>query len=288
MVFLFVKIMKLFQPQAPPQEIVKTPIEIYEESYMPKFLKSFEQPEQTVYNSNIDPILYTRKELLEQLKDSENIYEKTWRNNILYESSPRGNIVMYYDVFKQGFAYYSDQSITYNILNVAAMKYCMHFSCRDFFQDESILTQPSAFTKLMLEEEKEESDKKKQSVKERIPTITNARFAKLKNYAIDNNNDKTQKLKDSTTSNDQKKEPEKIFIMNKFIYLGKTNNFDFIQKTAKPSSLIPILPASNKPTMFDEMFTDVKTVNKEVFNYKMFKEQQMKRKLEMGNELGTD
>jgi hypothetical protein len=280
MFFLYVKIMQQFQVPPPPVEIPKTKTEIYESSYTQKFLKTFEPENQSVYNSNIDAILYDRKELLEQLIDGENEHEKKWRKNILYETTPRGNIVMHYDIFKQGFAYYSDQAITYNILNVAAMKYCVAFSCRDFFLDENILTHPSQFTKILVDEEKAESDKKKEYVKQMIPNMANARLAKFKNYAIDKPKiDKPKidkpKIDNITGTKDPiKPEAEPEYVMNKFINLGKTNNFSFIQKIGKP--MTPSLISTTVNTQFDSMFTDIKVEPK--LNYKLFKENKLKLK----------
>jgi hypothetical protein len=262
---------------AVPEEVKpKTDIELYEGTYLPKFLdiiKNLDQTTEQKYNTNIEPILYTRKELLELLKDPKNPYEEKWRKNILYETTPRGNIVMYYDIFKQGFTYYSDHTMTYTILNTAAMKYCLYFSCLDFFMDDHILNdRVSPFTRLLLEEEKTEADKKKENIKQMIPNISNARFAKLKNYSAQPS---TQENPDQTQEKLVKTEKPKELMINKFINLGKISNFSFIQKTVKPSPII-----NSKPTMFDEMFSDVKIANKEVLNYKKFKENQLKLKLE--------
>ena len=290
--FLCVKLTRLFQPT---QELVikpKTDIEIYESSYNKRFLKIFNDPSlsqdndlsenndlgqnndqgQNKYNSNIDPILYNRKELLEELKDPNNEYEKKWQKNILYETTPRGNIAMHYDIFKQGFAYYADQSITYNMLNVAAMKYCVYFSCRDFFIDEKVLTELSPFAKIILEEEKEENDKKKESVKKMIPNMVNARLAKLKNYSIQPDSTKPELVKTELVKPES---TDKMYIMNKFIYLGKTNNFSFIQK-------VPIKKVTIKePSSFDAMFTDIQ-IDKDKMDYKAFKllQNALKDKLE--------
>ena len=268
--------MQQFQvPPPPPPEIPKTKTEIYESSYTQKFLKTFELENPSVYNSNIDAILYDRKELLEQLIDGENEHEKKWRSRILYETTPRGNIVMHYDIFKQGFAYYSDQAITYNILNVAAMKYCVAFSCRDFFLDEKILTHPSQFTKILVDEEKAESDKKKEYVKQMIPNMANARLAKFKNYAIDKPKIDKPNIDNITgTKHPIKPEAEPEYVMNKFINLGKTNNFSFIQKIGKP--MTPSLISATVSTQFDSMFTDIKVEPK--LNYKLFKENKLKLK----------
>jgi hypothetical protein len=51
-----------------------------------------------------------------------------------------GNIIMYYDVFRMSFAYYSDtQGVHYNVLNACAMRYVCMFHCMDLFMDEMVV-----------------------------------------------------------------------------------------------------------------------------------------------------
>lgn len=303
--FLFAKLMQLFQSKPPlPQELIKpkTPVEIYEDSYTQKFLKTFEpssnnttqvnRMEQDMnnmetdelddtttivkevkqYSQNIDKIIYSRKELLEILKDPQNELEKKWASNILFETTPRGNIAMHYDIFKQGFAYYADQQVSYSILNVAAMKYCMSFGCRDFFVDEQVLTEEntSPFIQMQVEEEKNEMDKKKEKVRELMPELKNARFAKFKNYS---NKPKTTEDKPNTESTDKKESiPAVEPIINRFIYMGKMVNFSFLQKIPmkKPVQNKPLL--ANMTTKYDGMFQDVSIEkNPEKMNYKDYK-----------------
>ena len=301
MLFLFTKLMNafknsyIFTKRVPPIKI-KSEIEKYELSYLIKFMKtidiSTEQP-----NSNIDAILYNRKELLEQLKDPNNEYEKKWRKNILYETTPRGNIVMHYDIFKQGFAYYSDQTITYNLLNVAAMKYCVYFSCRDFFTDDHILTSPSPFTKILMDEEKAEADKKRELVKQQIPNMANARLVKFKNYStVVTPDDKTKIVSDNSKRDETKDKNESLYTMNKFINLGKIINFSFTQKIPINKQKItinePTVQTTVNSSLFSELFeSDIKinldkgnldkgnldkgNLDKGKMNYKSFKAAQI-------------
>jgi hypothetical protein len=92
------------------------------------------------YNENIDAIFYSKPEWTELLKDENNYLEKKWRTKILIENTPRGNIIMHYDAYKLAFAYYSDQTVPYQVLNAVAMKYVLTFFCRDFFMDETVRT----------------------------------------------------------------------------------------------------------------------------------------------------
>ena len=68
--------------------------------------------------------------------DLEEDYVKSLRNNILFESTPRGNIVMYYDFEKESFVYYCDtRDIPYLYLETAARNYAIKFRCKKIVID---------------------------------------------------------------------------------------------------------------------------------------------------------
>lgn len=184
-------------------------------------------------NSNIEPIFYNKSKFSECMRESDNPLESRWKKNLLYESTPRGAIFMFYDVYKSGFAYYADQNcIPYPILNAMAMKYVVTFFCRDFFLDDSIIKEPSK----LAESIDTETTKKP----------PNQHMAKFKNYKTDTV-DKTQKV---------------VVVRNKFISLGKPYNLPIIQKTSK----IPKLDMScSGPSKFDAVFSKPK------LSYKDFK-----------------
>ena len=115
----------------------KSDIEQYIELHSGRFLKTYEST--NTYNDNIDSCFYEKDQLKEILKPKDNNLEVQWKRRILYETTPRGNIMMYYDPYKLGFVYYCDtNTISYSILNAAAMKYCLAYRCRDFFVDNEI------------------------------------------------------------------------------------------------------------------------------------------------------
>lgn len=246
-------------PEPKPLPPKKSDIEIYESTHLPKFLKLFDA-DSDVHNANIDKIMYIPKEFADVLKDEQNMYENKWKKQILYESTPRGNVIMFYDVYKQGFAYYSDQTMNYQILNVVAMKYCRYFGCRDFFIDEKVLgTFTSPFIQFQKALEKEEETKKREKVGEIMPELKNAKLAKFKNYSLSNPN--APKKGDS-----EKKEPEPIWVTNKFICLGKTANFSFLQKKPfKKQRFLPIQTTTKYDSCFDNVSTDT-------LSYKSFKD----------------
>jgi hypothetical protein len=126
--------------------------------YNLKFSKSFENLVNEDFDKNIDTAFYDNTLFKQALREENNDIEKLWKTRILFENTPRGNIVMYYDPYKIGFAYYCDQYVPYDILNAVAMKYVLMFQCRDFFVDELARpdNKPSKILKLIEEPQKEE------------------------------------------------------------------------------------------------------------------------------------
>ena len=172
------------------KEVKKTETELFIEKRQKLFLKTFEDTNKDLlqWNLNINYVFYSKSQYQEMIKDTKNPLEQQWKTRILFESTPRGSVIMYYDPFKLGFSYYSDQTIPYNILNAMAMKYVIHFRCRDFFIDEQVVPENTALPilKLLLEDkttngnpEKNEKSKGDETIKQRL---RNAPFAKFKNY----------------------------------------------------------------------------------------------------------
>lgn len=219
----------------PPEPII-TDIDIYENKIKSKFLTFYDCEsidEYKLKNDNISTIFYDRKKLTEILKNENNNIEKEWKRRVLINYTPRGNIIMFYDAYKGGFSYYSDNSIIpTRILNCVAMKYVMLFSCLDFFVDETTLnSNTSPLIKLLNDEDNEEIEKKKKIfdrlsektniVTDRLPYIRKNIFKSP--FILNTSNSNTSSL---TSTQEQKRN-------NKYIYLGKTNNFSIIQKKVK-------------------------------------------------------
>jgi hypothetical protein len=179
--------------------------------------------DKTLLNQNIDPVFYSKKDFQFMLCDSKNRHETLWKTRILFASTPRGNIIMYYDVYKLGFAYYSDtQSIPYSILNATAMKYVRQFQCLDFFMDDRVFPEfhVSPLISILLAEEKKTTENKSETSKNMVPK--QGPFAKLKTY-----NKKTGE--ESETKSTEGVAPPKIYTTNRFICLGKIYNFKLLQ-----------------------------------------------------------
>lgn len=118
----------------PPPSPILTPDEIY---IAPRKVK-FEEKFARLSDGNVDTVFsLPYAEYWKHVCEKNNDLECQWRKRILIEATPRGLVVMYYDAYKRGFAYYSDTYMPYGILNVVAMKYTTLYQCRAFFVDES-------------------------------------------------------------------------------------------------------------------------------------------------------
>ena len=249
--YIYYRLRNLLIP-LPPPPIVLDPVEEYMKPRKQKLLLTYDSD--VNMNANINQDIYDRKKLSELLKEESNELERLWKTRLLYETTPRGPVIMYYDIFKQGFAYYSDQSgIPYSILNAVAMKYVVTFFCRDLFFDEITITTEklSPLVKVFNEEEKKTKPKTTQEKSDQP-------FAKLRNYKTEQPVVKTGN-KEEDEEKEKEKEKERPKIKNKFISLGKIYNFSIVQKVPKNKKL------PNKPTSFDGMFS-----------YKDFKNRQNK------------
>jgi len=61
------------------------------------------------------------------------------KSSILYETTPIGNVVMFYDNDKKSFEYYSDKVIPHRFLETVSRKYVTYFNCKAIYsQDKEI------------------------------------------------------------------------------------------------------------------------------------------------------
>lgn len=255
-----------FSPQPETPIVVLDATTIYINDKRKRLIDSFEKSQNL--SSNIDPGFYSKTEFQELLKDENNNLEKQWKTRVLFESTPRGNIVMFYDAYKQGFSYYSDSnSIPYNILNAVAMKYVLTYFCRDFFVDNEVTPEgkdspliKTHFTddqKKVIENDTDTSDNKVFMKK-----LRSAPFAKLKNYS---------KSTDKKDEGDETIKPE--YNRNRFICLGKMVNYKFLQSIDMKKNVGSLNGFSSK--LLDNLDGETQ-VQKQVLNYKDFKRLQEK------------
>lgn len=192
-----------------PHNIIST-IDKYIFDKKDNFIKSFE-------NNSIN----WNENIINGSLDSDDL-KLQWKSKMLFESTPRGNILLMYDIDKNAFIYHMDSSsASYSLLNAVAMKFVLTFRCRDFFIDENII--PEGYTSPLITainlKDKIDKDKKNALVQNLTKCIVdvNSPFAKLKSRTIKNVRFDTP-------------DDSIIKIQNKFISHGKINNAFFHQK----------------------------------------------------------
>lgn len=208
------------------------PVDTYIDKYIPKFVSSYLDDN---FNQNIEPVFYDKEKYNEAVKQDDNNLEKTWKRRILMETTPFGNVVMYYDAYRLSFVYYNDVNIPYHVLNAVAMKYVVTYFCRDFFIDTSTIPADKTTPFLHVHE-----IDKKMGVKPKID-VNKGPFAKFKNYSKDKSKDESKDKSKDESKDKSKDEKKKILVKNKFISLGKLYNFSILRK-------IPLVTISEKKT----------------------------------------
>tara|TARA_B110000967_G_scaffold207760_1_gene257940 strand:- start:1099 stop:1905 length:807 start_codon:yes stop_codon:yes gene_type:complete len=205
-------------------------------------LNKFISSKSDIINTNID------KQIYNNIENPESELINKWKSNIIFESTPHAYIIMYYDLQKRAFIYYTNDSIPYNILNSVAAKYVTQFYCVDFFVDSKI-NYTSQLQKI-IEEKEEKEEEKHDKHKQKSNFINSGPFLKKKHKG-------TQ----------EKIETEKIeLIFNKFISNGKTYDFSILQKTNKQNSIL-----NNFKSVFIDNFDQEHQLQNNVLSYKEFK-----------------
>lgn len=294
-----------------PKRIVDPSYEYYQKSKK-RFSASFEEFKN--YNQNINSMFYCKTEFQDFMKLGSNYLEEEWRTRILFETTPRGNIIMFYDAYKQGFSYYCDSNcIPYNILNAIAMKYVTTFYCRDFFVDNKVI-EYLPLTSIITDCKQYESPlikihfiEEKSVKKSGVPISSNNSFIKSKNYrqpdnryiqpignlvglkqqrsfiellstAIINIKIYSNKMlkqmlerlnmvakKPVAVELIDKVKSEKEYNHNRFIYLGKIQNFTFLKISKKVQCL------NGFESVHLENLASETYLQKQVLNYSDFK-----------------
>jgi len=228
------KVLQFFGGKPITQSIVlKTPMETYIELNLNRFLKTYESTNK--YSENIDASFYEKDRLKQLLIDANNPLELEWKRRILYETTPRGNIMMYYDPYKLGLVYYSDTNImNVSLLNAAAMKYCISYRCRDFFVDNGVT--PENRHSALIPIHFIEPPAQPKATDKSATNLDNSAFAKFKNYSkqtekADPNNKNGPNISPTV-------HPPKDACKNRFIYMGKMNNMKLLQPIKKYTNTI--------------------------------------------------
>ncbi len=180
------------------------------------------------------------KDQIAQLKEVDLTEEKlvNLKNSVLFEKTPLGNVIMYYDHSRETFTFYSDSSIPYRYLETISRRYVVLNNCKKIYvnMEEEI---KCAEKKL---EEKKQMQLRKQEEEERLraqePESQQQQpkrnvFAKLKKYnridAKPNANPNTKPTPNSAKKDDS---DDKVLKerANRYSCEGKLANFSFLKK----------------------------------------------------------
>lgn len=203
-----------------PPSIKPSDIEIRLEERNKKFQESYADTD-VDYNENIDAVIYSREKYNEILQDDNNALEPQWARRVMMECTPRGNLIMVYNLYKQSFDCYADNYIHHKLLTAAAMKYVILYRCRDFFIDSNYVPadRPSNITAAIKAfDDAKNKERKKEREKEREKAIKGP-FVRNKSAATE--------IK-ATAADTKATAPEQT--INKFSYMGKLANFSMLRK----------------------------------------------------------
>jgi len=228
-----------YKPQTsqPQQSQTALQDEIFANKYVSKFLKTFDDGYNVNVNENVHRVFYDATELNAELQIENNELELVWKRRVLQETTPRGNIVMYYDPFRLAFVYYADTHIPYPILNSVAIHYVLMYRCRDLFMDEFVypLDHTSPLIRVLINPVKKISDN---SI---IPNnIKNAPFAKLKSNTNSIEASGIKRVSETTKRIKTNQASDKKKIMNTFVCLGKVMDFPLFQITKPKPKQLPL------------------------------------------------
>ena len=147
--------------------------------------------------------------------------------SFVMETTPNGNVLMFWDNNRSSFIYYSDTSIPYRYLEVVARKYVIMNNCREiyFIMEEQL----KPLKKEEIVEKKEEKN-----VFAKLKSYNQSSILDTKNIAPKKKNQNTQLPR--IQINQKETDKNEILLKenaNRYSYEGKLINFSFLQKPKK-------------------------------------------------------
>ena len=253
--FLLHRLYKKLYPSPTPKAVtVLSQMDEYIQANTSRFLRTYQTNKSSELNSNMNEEFYSKDAYRNIIKTENNCLEQVWKRRILFENTPRGNVIMYYDPYKLAFAYYCDtSSMPYNLLNAIAMKYVLSFHCMHLFVDNEVTPTYGASPLIAgLLTDTPEKSKNKENVAG--IDMKNAPFVKFKKAAS------------NTGNKDADKKLAVIYNHNKFVCVGKIINFSFIRKVSAPVNTINGFQSK----LLDNLAAET-TLQSQVISYKDFK-----------------
>ena len=182
-----------------------------------------------IANAKLEARNFVIKERLDGLK-----------NNSIFEKTPLGNVIMYYNNFRESFEYYSDNTIPYRFLETISRKYVKTFNCKQIYFDmEFELNEFERKQKEGLEAQKKIlDDSLNGNGKGNVDLVKKKNvFAKFKGYNTESGTGKVNRgvapPKNSIPNNTMKKKDENFILKdnaNRYTCEGKLANFSFLKK----------------------------------------------------------
>lgn len=160
------------------------------------------------------------------------------KNNFIFEKTPLGNVIMYYNNFRESFEYYSDNTIPYRFLETISRKYVKTFNCKQIYFDmEFELNEFERKQKEGLETQKKLLDDSLKGNGNTELVKKKDVFAKFKGYNTESGTGKVNRgvapPKNSIPNNTMKKKDENFILKdnaNRYTCEGKLANFSFLKK----------------------------------------------------------
>jgi hypothetical protein len=172
------------------------------------------------------------------------------KNNFVFEKTPLGNVIMYWNNSRESFEFYSDNTIPYRYLETVGRKYVKTFNCRQIYVDmefelsEFERKQREKQDNILLEEKKKLELELELEQNTSFNSNSNSNlgkkdvFAKFKNYNKESGTGKVNRgaapPKNSIPNNNNvKKADEKTILKenaNRYTCEGKIANFSFLKK----------------------------------------------------------
>lgn len=161
------------------------------------------------------------------------------KNSYVFENTPLGNVILFYNSEKGSFEYYSDKTMPYRYLETVARKYVTTFNCKILYTD---MENEIKLAENKRKEGKENQERMEQNIKntKSIQSINNIPkkdvFAQLKNYNKETpKNNMLPRPKNSiqvkTTS--QLDDPLLKENANRYTHQGPITNFNMLKKITK-------------------------------------------------------
>ena len=174
--------------------------------------------------------------------------------NILFESTPRGNVIVYYNIDDKEFHYYSDYNIPFYVIDSILQKYVVTFHCSHLYSTtKCIANNKNKSTSDTISHSNDPVSKTTNTSTIKASNLKKTHsnvYAKLKKVSNSNSNTNSdtntntnvndplkQKLHQTakskgalktTKDKTNTKEPEEFIIYHKLKHCGKLRDFDFI------------------------------------------------------------